>query len=176
MQALNPEVLIGENDIALRVEALGKAITQDFAGEEVTVVCILKGAFIFCSDLVRAIDLPVILDFMTVSSYGNSAQSSGQVKIELDLSDSVKGKNVIIVEDIVDTGLTVNTIIKLMRERGAKSVKLASLLHKPQKSQMADKIDYLGFEIEDKFVVGYGLDYAGKYRELSYIGVLNAGI
>tara|TARA_Y100000031_G_scaffold16083_1_gene16749 strand:- start:162 stop:689 length:528 start_codon:yes stop_codon:yes gene_type:complete len=170
-----PEVLISEEELAIRIKALGKAITSDFENEEVLVVCILKGAFMFCSDLMKEIDLPTRLDFMQLSSYGDGMKSSGSVKIDLDISESIKDKNVIIVEDIVDSGLTMKTLLELLKARGPKSVKIASLLFKPSRNIHKVPIDYLGFEIEDKFVIGYGLDYAGRYRELPYVGVVNAG-
>lgn len=175
MEQVAPEVLISEEDIAMRIEALGKAITEEFQGQELTIICVLKGAFMFCSDLMKKINLPVKLDFIALSSYGEGTTSSGNVKMELDLSGSIKGHNVLIVEDIVDTGLTITTLKNMLEARGPKSVKLASLLYKPSRSKHKVKIDYMGFEIEDKFVIGYGLDYAGRYRELPYIGVLNAG-
>jgi hypoxanthine phosphoribosyltransferase len=175
METFTPDVLISEEELALRVEALGKAITDDFANEEVVVICILKGAFMFCSDLMKEINVPVKLDFMQLSSYGDGMKSSGSVKIELDISESIKDKNVVIVEDIVDSGLTMKTLLELLGTRQPKTIKLASLLFKPDKNIHHVPIDYLGFEIEDKFVIGYGLDYAGRYRELPYIGVINAG-
>ncbi|MEX0798845.1 MAG: hypoxanthine phosphoribosyltransferase [Bacteriovoracaceae bacterium] len=175
MEALAPEVLISEEDIALRIEALGNAITEEFQGEELTIICVLKGAFMFCSDLMKKINLPVKVEFIALSSYGEGTSSSGNVKMELDLSGSIKDQNVLIIEDIVDTGLTLLTLKRMLESRQPKSVKLASLLFKPSRNKHSVDIDYLGFEIEDKFVVGYGLDYAGRYRELPYIGVLNAG-
>ena len=175
METLAPDVLISEEEIALRVEALGKAITEEYQGQEVTVICVLKGAFMFCSDLIKKINLPVKLDFVALSSYGDGTSSSGTVKMELDLAESIKDKNVIIVEDIVDTGLSMKTLVQLLEARGPKSLKVASLLYKPSKTKHQVSIDYMGFEIEDKFVIGYGLDYAGRDRELPYIGVLNAG-
>ena len=175
MEQFSPDVLISEEEIALRVDALAKAINEEFTGEEVTVICILKGAFMFCSDLVKRIQLPVRVEFMQLSSYGEGTTSSGNVKIEMDVTSTLKDKNVIIVEDIVDTGLTIKTLIGMLTQRNPKSLKLASLLYKPSRTVHPVNIDYLGFEIEDKFVIGYGLDYAGRYRELSYVGVLNAG-
>ncbi len=175
MEAFTPDVLISEEEIALRVEALGKAITEEFDGEEVVVICVLKGAFMFCSDLLKKIDLPVKLEFISLSSYGDGTSSTGNVKLEMDLSGSIANKNVLVVEDIVDTGLTIKTLTEMLKVRNPKSLKLASLLFKPTRNEHPAKIDYLGFEIEDKFVIGYGLDYAGRYRELPYIGVLNAG-
>ena len=129
----------------------------------------------FCSDLIKKIDRPVTLEFIQVSSYGDSTVSSGSVKLETDLSGSIAGKNVIVVEDIVDSGLTVKTLLELLNMRKPKSIKLASLLYKPSRNIHKVNIDYLGFEIEDKFVIGYGLDYAGRYRELPYVGIINAG-
>jgi hypoxanthine phosphoribosyltransferase len=175
MEMYTPEVMISEEEIALRIAELGKAITQDFENEELVVICVLKGAFMFCSDLIKKINRPVRLEFISLSSYGDSTNSSGNVRLEMDITANVEGKNVLIVEDIVDTGLTIKTLIEMLALRKPKSVKLASLLFKPVKLKHKVGIDYLGFEIEDKFVIGYGLDYAGRYRELPYIGVLNAG-
>lgn len=175
MEMYTPEVMISDEEIALRIEALGQAITQDFADEELVVICVLKGAFMFCSDLIKKINRPLSLEFISLSSYGDSTQSSGNVRLEMDITCNVEGKNVLIVEDIVDTGLTIHTLMAMLKLRNPKQVKLASLLFKPMKLKHKVKIDYLGFEIEDKFVIGYGLDYAGRYRELPYIGVLNAG-
>lgn len=175
MEMYSPEALIPEDEIALRIEALGKAITKDFEGEDLVVICVLKGAFIFCSDLIKKINRPLSLEFISLSSYGDSTNSSGNVRLEMDITANIEGKNVLIVEDIVDTGLTIKTLIDILSVRKPKSVKLASLLFKPVKLKYKVKIDYLGFEIEDKFVIGYGLDYAGRYRELPYIGILNAG-
>jgi hypoxanthine phosphoribosyltransferase len=175
MEDFTPDVLISEEEIALRVEALGKAITEDFEGEELIVICVLKGAFMFCSDLLKKINLPVKLEFISLSSYGDGMTSTGNVKLEMDLSGSIANKNVLVVEDIVDTGLTIKTLTEMLNVRNPKTLKLASLLFKPTRNEHPAKIDYLGFEIEDKFVIGYGLDYAGRYRELPYVGVLNAG-
>lgn len=175
METVTPDVLISEEEIALRVEALGKAISEEFAGEELVVICVLKGAFMFCSDLIKNIKLPVKLEFIALSSYGEGVTSSGNIKLEMDLSGDIRNKNVLIVEDIVDTGLTIKTLKEMLKLRNPKSIKLASLLFKPARNKHTADIDYLGFEIEDKFVIGYGLDYAGRYRELPYIGVLNAG-
>ena len=175
MELYTPETLIAEDEIALRIEALGKAITQDFENEEIVVICVLKGAFMFCSDLIKKINRPIKLEFISLSSYGDSTNSSGNVRLEMDITANIEGKHVLIVEDIVDSGLTIKTLLEILSIRKPKSVKLASLLFKPSKLKHKVKIDYLGFEIEDKFVIGYGLDYAGRYRELPYIGMLNAG-
>lgn len=175
MEMYTPEVMISEEEIALRLSELGRAITNDYENEELVVICVLKGAFIFCSDLIKKVNRPVRLEFISLSSYGDSTNSSGNVRLEMDITANVEGKNVLIVEDIVDTGLTIRTLIDMLHLRKPKSIKLASLLFKPVKLKHKVNIDYLGFEIEDKFVIGYGLDYAGRYRELPYIGVLNAG-
>ncbi len=175
MTSFTPDVLISEEDIALRIQDLGHAITKDYAGEEIVVICVLKGAFMFCSDLLKKVERPVMLEFIQLSSYGEGTISSGNVKFEMDLSGSINGKHVLIVEDIVDTGLTLKTLVNSLKLRQPKTIKVASLLYKPSRTIHATKIDYLGFEVEDKFVIGYGLDYAGRYRELPYIGVINAG-
>jgi hypoxanthine phosphoribosyltransferase len=175
MEMYTPEALITEDEIALRIEALGDAITKDFENEDLVVICVLKGAFVFCSDLIKNINRPLKLEFISLSSYGDSTNSSGNVRFDMDITTNIEGKNVLIVEDIVDSGLTVKTLMELLMVRRPKKIKLASLLFKPSKIKHNVKIDYLGFEIEDKFVIGYGLDYAGRYRELPYIGMLNAG-
>lgn len=175
MELYTPETLISEEEIIQRIEALGKAITQNFEGQDLIVICVLKGAFMFCSDLIKRINVPLKLEFISLSSYGDNTQSSGSVRLEMDITANIEGKNVLIVEDIVDSGLTIKTLMEIMAVRKPKEVRLASLLFKPSKLKHPVKIDYLGFEIEDKFVIGYGLDYAGRYRELPYIGVLNAG-
>jgi hypoxanthine phosphoribosyltransferase len=175
MELYTPEALITEEEINLRVTALGNAITKDFENEELVVICVLKGAFVFCSDLIKKINRPLSLEFISLSSYGDSTNSSGNVRLEMDITANIEGKNVLIIEDIVDSGLTIKTLMDTMALRKPKTVRLASLLFKPMKLKHSVKIDYLGFEIEDKFVIGYGLDYAGRYRELPYIGILNAG-
>lgn len=175
MSSFTPDVLISEEEISLRIQDLGKSISKDYAGEELIVICVLKGAFMFCSDLVKKIERPVKLEFIQLSSYGDGTKSSGSVRLEMDLSGPITGKNILIVEDIVDTGLTINTLLKTLKLRSPKSIKLASLLFKPSRNIHPVDIDYLGFEVEDKFVIGYGLDYAGRYRELPYVGVINAG-
>ena len=167
------EEYISQTRISERVKELGHKISEDYSGEDLVVICILKGAFIFCADLVREISVPTVVDFMKISTYGDAQESSGEFKIELDLSNEIKGKNVLIIEDIVDTGFTLKSLMKYLQNKEAKSIKLASLLHKPSRSVHDVKIDYLGFTIEDKFVIGHGLDFAGKYRELPYIGVFN---
>jgi len=175
MEMYSPETLITEDEISIRIDALGKAITKDFENEDLVVICVLKGAFVFCSDLIKKINRPLSLEFISLSSYGDSTNSSGNVRLEMDITANIEGRNVLIVEDIVDSGLTIRTLMDIISVRKPKTVKLASLLFKPSKLKHKVAIDYLGFEIEDKFVIGYGLDYAGRYRELPYIGILNAG-
>ncbi|MBL7663944.1 MAG: hypoxanthine phosphoribosyltransferase [Bacteriovoracaceae bacterium] len=175
MEHYTPEILISDDEIAARIEALGNQITKDFENQEVVVICVLKGSYVFCADLIRKIQLPLRLEFVACSSYGESMSSSGNVHIDLDVTGSIENQNVIIVEDIVDTGLTIKTLLETFKLRRPKSLKLASLLYKPSRLKYSIDIDYLAFEIEDKFVIGYGLDYAGRYRELPYIGILNAG-
>lgn len=175
MELYTPETLIPEEEISMRIEALGKAVTRDFEDEELIIICVLKGAFMFCSDLIKQINRPLKLEFISLSSYGDGTHSSGNVRLEMDITANIEGKNVLIVEDIVDSGLTIKTLMEMLALRKPKTVKLASLLFKPVKLKHKVNIDYLGFEIEDKFVIGYGLDYAGRYRELPYIGILNAG-
>lgn len=175
MELFSPEALITEEEISHRIQELGASITKDFEGQDLVVICVLKGAFIFCSDLIKKINLPLKLEFISLSSYGDGITSSGNVRLDMDITANLEGKNVLIVEDIVDTGLTIKTLMEMLEVRRPKEIRLASLLFKPSKLKHQVKIDYLGFEIEDKFVIGYGLDYAGRYRELPYIGILNAG-
>lgn len=166
------KILISESRIKERVTELGKQIAKDYNGEEVIVICILRGAFLFMSDLCRALDLPQVVDFMAVSSYGNEVSSSGVVKIEKDLSENVEGRNILIVEDIIDSGLTLSYIAKVLKDREPKSIKICVLCNKPQNQQQKIKIDYCGFVLPDEFVVGYGLDHRGYLRNLPYIGVV----
>jgi hypoxanthine phosphoribosyltransferase len=168
------DVLISKEEIAKRIQELGKKISEDYKGEEVVCVCILKGSVIFYADLVRALNLPVEFDFIRVSSYGNQLTSSGDVKITKDLSGSISDKHVLVIEDIVDTGITLSFLLDLFKSRGPKSVKLATLLHKPANKVKDVHIDYLGFTIDNHFVVGYGLDAAEKYRNLDYVGIYKA--
>lgn len=167
--------LIDAETIQKRTRELGAQITADHLGREVVIVCVLKGSFVFTSDLARAIDLPLSIDFLALRSYGDGTESSGVVQITSDLSRPIEGKDVIVVEDIVDTGLTMTYLLKNLETRKPRSVRLASLLHKPARTRVPVKIDYLGFTIEDVFVIGYGLDYAERYRNLPYLGVLELG-
>ncbi len=165
--------LLSTEQIAARVRELGQAITEDFKDRPLVLVLVLKGSFVFGADLARAIDLhDCRVDFLGTRSYGEGTESSGVVQITHDLSRPIEGQDVLIVEDIVDTGLTLAHLLDLLRTRRPRSVKVCSLLHKPARSKVQVKVDYLGFTIEDKFVVGYGLDFAERYRNLPYIGVV----
>lgn len=165
-------VLIEEEDIDRRIRELGAEITGDYEGEEICLIPILKGASFFGCELAKRIDVPVFLDFMSLSSYGSGTVSSGEVQIKKDVDTDVEGKNVLLVEDIIDTGNTFHFLSDLFFARKAKSVKLCALLDKPDRRKVDVKMDYVGFTIPDKFVVGYGLDYDQKYRNLPYIGVV----
>ncbi|RCK81756.1 MAG: Hypoxanthine-guanine phosphoribosyltransferase [Candidatus Ozemobacter sibiricus] len=165
-------ILISQEEINARIAELGAQISADYQGEELLLVCILKGAFVFMADLARAITVPVQTGFIAVSSYGHSTQSSGVVRIMKDLDQSVEGQNVLIVEDIVDTGLTLAYIASLLHDRHPKSLKICALTNKPQCRKKEVTIDYCGFVLPNEFVVGYGLDYQDYYRNLPYIGVL----
>jgi hypoxanthine phosphoribosyltransferase len=165
------EVLISADQIAARVRELGKQIERDYQGKDLLLLGVLKGSFLFISDLARAVDLPLSIDFIGLSSYGEATESSGVVKITSDVTRPIEGKHVVIVEDIVDTGLTMRYLLDNLATRHPSSVKLCTLLHKPSRSRTRIPIDYLGFQIEDRFVVGYGLDAAEKYRNVPFIGV-----
>jgi hypoxanthine phosphoribosyltransferase len=164
--------LLSAETIASRVRELGAEITKEYKGRPLVLVCVLKGSFVFASDLMRTIDLPLRVDFLGVRSYGEGTETSGVVQITQDLSRPIAHEDVLLVEDIVDTGLTIAHLIELFRTRQPASVKVCALLHKPARARVAVKIDYLGFTIEDRFVVGYGLDFAEKYRNLPYIGIV----
>ncbi len=168
------EVLFGNETILQRVKQLGEKISADYKGKELVVVGVLTGSVPFVSDLIRNIDIPMELDFVAVSSYGAATKSSGIVEIRKDLGHSVVNKHVLIIEDIIDTGLTLDYLHKSLKGRNPASVKTCVLLDKPSRREVNVTVDYSGFEIEDRFVVGYGLDYAGHYRNLPYIGVLSA--
>jgi hypoxanthine phosphoribosyltransferase len=165
------QTLLSADAIQDRVRAMGDEIRRDHPGE-LHLVCVLKGAFMFLADLLRALPETTTIDFVAISSYGKSTRSSGEVRLLKDLDTGLEGRNVVIVEDIVDTGLTLTYLQDILRARGPKTLKTACLLSKPSRRQVDVKVDYIGFTIEDKFVVGYGLDYAEKYRSLSYIGVV----
>ena len=169
-------VMLDEETLAKRVKELGEQISadydRDYSGEPVIIICILKGASIFAGDLLKKLTIDARIDFMAVSSYGASTKSSGVVKINKDLDTSIEGKNVLIVEDIIDSGLTLHYLIKSLWGRNPKSIKVCTLLDKPARRKVDMKADYVGFEIENRFIVGYGLDYDEKYRNLPYITCL----
>lgn len=166
------EVLISETQLQNRIQELGQEITSDYQGKgDLVLICVLKGSYLFLADLSRAIDLPLTVDFMSVSSYGNDFKSSGVVRLIQDLSEAIVDKNVLIVEDIIDTGLTMSYLLENLKTRKPKSLKIVSLLNKPTKAKVEIPIDYLGFAIEDRFVIGYGLDYKSKFRNMPFIGV-----
>lgn len=169
-------MLLSKERIASAVRDLGAQITRDYAGEELLVVCVLKGAFVFCADLVRQIDLPVKLDFLAASSYGSDVKSSGNVRITRDLETDMKGENVLLVEDIIDSGHTLKHLCEIFQVRGPKSLKICTLLDKKDRRVADIQPDYVCFEIPDEFVVGYGLDYASKYRNLPDIMVLDESV
>ena len=165
-------VMISEEEVNKKIQRLGERISGDFSGETVKMVGILKGASFFTCELAKRVTIPVYLDFMSVASYGNGTESSGEVIIKKDLDDSIEGQNVLIVEDIIDSGRTLNFLKQEFEKRGAKTVSICTLLDKPERRVVDVDIDYTGFEIPDEFVVGYGLDYAQRYRNLPYIGVI----
>ncbi|MBD5542040.1 MAG: hypoxanthine phosphoribosyltransferase [Lachnospiraceae bacterium] len=164
--------LLSEKKVDDRIRQLGAQITRDYEGEEVLFVCTLKGASFFACELAKRVKVPLKMDFIVAASYGNEMQSSGEVRMVKDLEESIEGKNVIIVEDIIDTGRTLSYLMDLFKKRNPKTLKLCSLLDKPERRVVEIRADYTGFEIPDLFVVGYGLDYAQKYRNLPYIGVV----
>jgi hypoxanthine phosphoribosyltransferase len=170
------EILITEEVLAQKVAELANQLTVEYKNKNPLVICVLKGAALFMSDLVKQMNIQLEMDFMDVSSYGSSATSSGEVKIIKDLDTSVEGRDVLIVEDIIDTGLTLKYLVELLEYRRAKSVKVVALLNKSERRQVDLVPDYVGFDVPDAFVVGYGLDYAEKYRNLPYIGILKQKI
>jgi hypoxanthine phosphoribosyltransferase len=165
-------VLLTEEEVDARIKKIGEQISKDYEGKEVHLVCVLKGGSFFMCELAKRITVPVTFDFMSASSYGSSTKSSGVVKIVKDLDEPLKDKNVIIVEDIVDSGRTLSYLVKMLGDREPASIKICTLLDKPDRRVTDVKVDYTGFEIPDEFVVGYGLDYDQKYRNLPYIGVV----
>lgn len=166
------EILIGAEELQAKVAELGRQISEDYRGRDPLLICLLRGAVVFLSDLIRAIDIPLEMDFMAISSYGASTESSGVVRLVMDLKSNITGRNVLIVEDIVDTGRTLAYMLENLQTRRPADIKVCALLSKPSRREVQVKLDYLGFEIPDKFVVGYGLDYAENYRNLPFIGVL----
>lgn len=168
----NIEILIPADVLQARIREMGAEITRDYAGRRPELICVLKGAVMFMSDLMRAIDLDLTIDFIAVSSYGREKQSSGEVRIIKDLDEPLSGRNIILVEDILDTGLTLSYLVNNFRARGATSVSIITLLNKPSRRVVDVDVAYKGFDIPDEFVVGYGLDFAERYRNLPYIGVV----
>ncbi len=166
------EVLFSEEQVRRRVAELGAEITHDYRGRELVLLCVLKGSYVFAADLARAIDLPLRVEFLGVRSYGDRTHSSGAVQITQDLTVPVEGLDLLLVEDIVDTGLTLSFLLSMLRARRPNSLKVCALLHKPSQQVEAISIDYLGFTVGDVFVVGYGLDHAQHYRNLPYVGVV----
>ncbi len=167
------EVLIPRELLETRIEELGRLISADYGGKTVHLVCVLKGAYTFLADLARAIEVPVTVDFLAVSSYGKGKSSSGEVQLTKDLDQSLEGKDVIVVEDIADTGLTLNYLVNMLRSRRPASLKICALLSKPSRRMIDVTVDYVGFEIPDRFVVGYGLDHDQLYRNLRYVAALD---
>lgn len=168
------EVLLSEEQIQARVRELGQQISRDYQGKKLRVICILKGAVVFLADLIRHLNVDIELDFMAVSSYGLGTLSTGVVRIEKDLDEPIEGEHVLVVEDIVDTGLTLRYLTENLKERNPASLKICVLLDKPERRLVKIDADYVGFQVPDRFVVGYGLDHAERYRSLPYIGVLKA--
>ncbi len=166
------EVLIPADKLQARIREMGAEITRDYLGRQPRLIGVLKGAVVFLSDLMRTIDLPISVDFIAVSSYGKGTRSTGEVKIVKDLDEPMEGHEIILVEDILDTGLTLSYLLNNFRSRGATSVKIATLLNKPDRRKVDVEVAYKGFDIPDEFVVGYGLDYSERYRNLPFIGVL----
>ena len=166
------KVLLSEKEVDDRIQAIGEQISRDYAGKQVHLICVLKGGSFFLCELAKRITVPVSLDFMSVSSYGSETKSSGVVKIIKDLDEPLDGKDVIVVEDIVDSGRTLSYLLELLGKRNPKSLALCTMLDKPERRVVDVKVDYTGFNIPDEFVVGYGLDYDQRYRNLPYIGVV----
>ncbi|MCI8784386.1 MAG: hypoxanthine phosphoribosyltransferase [Dorea sp.] len=165
-------VMISETEVAKRIEEMGRQISEDYAGKQIHLICILKGGVFFMCELAKRISVPVSMDFMSVGSYGDGTASSGVVRLVKDLDESLEGKDVLVVEDIIDSGRTLYYLLDVLRKRQPNSMKLCTLLDKPDRRVRDVKVDYVGFEIPDEFVVGYGLDYAQKYRNLPYIGIV----
>lgn len=166
------EVLLTEEKINARIRELGEQISKDYAGKNIHLICILKGGSFFMCELAKRITVPVSIDFMSVSSYGSGTTSGGTIKIKKDLDEPLEGKHVLVVEDIVDTGRTLSYLVELLKDRGAADVKLCALLDKPERREVDIRADYIGFQIPDEFVVGYGLDYDQRYRNFPYIGIV----
>lgn len=170
------EILIKEDELQLKIAELGAKITKDYKDKDLLLVCVLKGAVIFVSDLMRKIELPLDIDFMAISSYGSNTQSTGVVRILKDLNTSIEDRHVLIVEDIIDSGLTLSYLVENLKSRKPASVEICTILDKPDRRSIDLKIKYTGFQVPDEFVVGYGLDYDEKYRNLPYIAILKEEI
>lgn len=166
------KVLISEEEVSKRIAEIGREISEAYAGKEIHLICVLKGGVFFMCDLAKTITIPVSMDFMSVSSYGDGTSSSGIIKIVKDLDESLEGKHVMVVEDIIDSGRTLSYLLEILEKRKPASMGLCTLLDKPERRVRDVQVDYVGFEVPDEFVVGYGLDYAQKYRNLPYIGVV----
>lgn len=166
------EVLISEETVDAKIKELGEQISRDYEGKELHIICILKGSIFFTCELAKRITVPVTLDFMSVSSYGSDTKSSGVIKIAKDLDESILGRDVLVIEDIVDSGNTLSYLLEMLQSRKPNSLRLCTLLDKPERRRKPVHVDYTGFEIPDEFVVGYGLDYAQKYRNLPYVGIV----
>lgn len=165
------KVLISEEELKKRIKELGDTITKDYEGKEIHLICVLKGAVMFMVDLSKEIHIPLTMDFMAVSSYGNETSSSGVVKIVKDLDENIEGKDVLIVEDIIDSGRTLSYLVQILKDRSPSSIKICTLLDKPERRMAKVNVDYVGFSVPDYFVLGYGLDYMQKYRNLPYIAM-----
>ena len=170
------KVLFTEEQLSQRVSELAEQINRDYAGQEVLLISVLRGSFVFMADLVRKLKIPCMVDFMACSSYGSGTSSSGQVKVTKDLSQSIEGMNVLVVEDILDSGRTLSYLLKLLEARKPASIRLCTLLDKPERRVVPVHVNYTGFQIPDAFIVGYGLDYAERYRNLPYIGILKPAV
>ena len=170
------KVLLSEEQLSQKIAELGEEISKDYQGKEIVAICVLKGAILFMADLARAVKVPMALDFMAVSSYGNGTSTSGTVRILKDLDNSIEGKHVLVVEDIIDSGVTLKYLLKNLKSRKPASIKLCTLLNKPERRRVEVDIDYCGFTVPDYFLVGYGHDYAKKYRNLPFIGILKPAI
>jgi hypoxanthine phosphoribosyltransferase len=173
MERIFGRPIVTQEQMRTRIKDLGRQIASDYADKDLILVGILKGAFAFYADLARAIRIPLRVDFLVVSSYGSRTKTSGKVKMVTDLTENIAGRDVLLVEDIVDSGLTVQHLTKTLSKRNPKSIKVCALLNKPDRRQVTVHVDYVGFEIPDKYVVGYGLDYQQKYRNLPYLAVLD---
>ena len=170
------KVLLSEEQLSQKIAELGEEISKDYQGKEIVAICVLKGAILFMADLARAVKVPMALDFMAVSSYGNGTSTSGTVRILKDLDNSIEGKHVLVVEDIIDSGVTLKYLLKNLKSGKPASIRHCTLLHKPERRRVEVDIDYCGFTVPDYFLVGYGLDYAEKYRNLPFIGILKPAI